>query len=96
MKTKLLSITLFLFFIVQTKAQKSNFSISVGPTVGIAVSNENFNNLYKTGIGGGIGAYYSTTINSCVFLKVNYLTMGSKFTGLNTLNLLSIKLGYQS
>jgi hypothetical protein len=82
-----------LFFVQPITAQKNEFSIGVGPSVGIPL---NFNEGYKTGFGGGARAYYGVTKEGAILLNINSLSFASKFTGGSAANLTSVKAGYRT
>ena len=91
------TIALLLLLQISSKAQKGSFSLSFGPSTGVAIIKaQNFKNQYNPGFGVGINALYGTTNKSCVTLKINYLSMSSKLNNLPSLGWTSINLGYKS
>ena len=98
MKKELIAtIALLLLRQISSKAQKGSFSLSFGPSTGVAIINaQNFKTQYKPGFGAGISTLYGTTNKSFVTLKINYLSMSSKLNNLPSLGWTSINLGYKS
>jgi hypothetical protein len=80
-------------FSASMKAQKSESSISVGPSIGIPL---NFNDGYKSGFGGGLRYYYGVTKQGSVLTNINFISYASKFSQGAAANLTSIKIGYKS
>ncbi len=80
----------------QLIAQKGVFSIGVGPSMAVPVSNNNFSYYFKNGIGGSLQANFGVSKLGSITTNVLYVFIGAKNQPVTKTSLRLIKFGYRT